>query len=214
MLLITRADSHLGRLVVDEVLRRAPEAPLAVSVEDRAAVGGFAALGVEVRHAEYSELLSVAAALDGVDRMLLMPSSTPTPRAFVSEMRSVALLAAEEGITHIVYPDISRAEGLDRSMIRAHAHVSELIQATGVATTLLRANLSADLLANEVSTAIAAGELAAPLGEAQVALVPRTDIAAAIATVLLEDGHAAGSPSHLVSVLHGDLTHQAPGTSA
>jgi hypothetical protein len=43
MLLITGADSQLGRLTVDEVLRREPEGALAVSVRDVAAASRGAA---------------------------------------------------------------------------------------------------------------------------------------------------------------------------
>ena len=37
MLLITGANGKVGRLIVEEVLRRAPDAPLAVSVRDASA---------------------------------------------------------------------------------------------------------------------------------------------------------------------------------
>jgi len=42
MLLITGANGKLGRLIVDEVLRRAPDAPLAVSVRDASAASDLA----------------------------------------------------------------------------------------------------------------------------------------------------------------------------
>jgi NAD(P)H dehydrogenase (quinone) len=104
MLLITGANGQLGRLIVEEVLRRAPDAPLAVSVRDPGAAADLAARGVDVRQADYHDLASVRSAFTGVDRLLLMPTRTPDPAARVAEMLPVAQAAAEAGVGHIVYP--------------------------------------------------------------------------------------------------------------
>jgi NAD(P)H dehydrogenase (quinone) len=190
MLLITGANGQLGRLIVEEVLSRAPDLPLAVSVRDASAAADLAARGVEVRQADYHHLVSVAAAFAGVDRLLLMPTPTPDARERISEMRSVVRLAAEEGVRHIVYPGAGEVEGVDFPLLRAHTRVFREIEATGIETTLLRANIYDEIIAGEVTGAMAAGELAAPVGDARVAPVLRTDMARAIATVLIEDGHA------------------------
>ena len=52
MLLITGANGKLGRLIADEVLRRAPDAPLAVSVRDPSAAADLAERGLDVRQAD------------------------------------------------------------------------------------------------------------------------------------------------------------------
>jgi len=80
MLLITGANGKLGRLIVEEVLRRAPDAPLAVSVRDAGAASDLAERGVDVRQADYPDLASVRAAVTGVDRLLLMPTPAPIPK--------------------------------------------------------------------------------------------------------------------------------------
>jgi uncharacterized protein YbjT (DUF2867 family) len=49
MRLITGANRKLGRLIVEEVLRRAPDAPLAVSVRDAGAASDLGERGVDVR---------------------------------------------------------------------------------------------------------------------------------------------------------------------
>ena len=189
MLLITGANGKLGRLIVEEVLRRAPDAPLAVSVRDAAAAADLAERGVDVRQADYHDLDSVRAAFAGVDRLLLMPTPAPDPDARVAEMIPVAQVAAEVGVKHIVYPGAAEVEGLDFPLLDSHTRVFDAIPATGVQATHLRVNIYAEVVAGEVQGAIAAGELAAPVGDATVAPVLRTDLAAAIATVLLEEGH-------------------------
>jgi len=86
MLLITGGNGKLGRLIVDEVLRRAPDAPLAVSVRDASAAADLADRGVDVRQADYHDLDSIRAAFAGVNRLLLMPTPAPDPEARVAEM--------------------------------------------------------------------------------------------------------------------------------
>jgi NAD(P)H dehydrogenase (quinone) len=189
MLLITGANGQLGRLIVEEVLRRAPSTPLAVSVRDASKAVDLTDRGVEVREADYHDLEALSAAFVGVDKLLLMPTATPDPAARVQEMAPVATAAADAGVRHVVYPGAAQVEGLDFALLKAHAQVFENIAATGVQTTHLCHGIYAEVVAGEVQGAIAAGELAAPVGDATVAPVLRTDLAAAIATVLLEEGH-------------------------
>jgi NAD(P)H dehydrogenase (quinone) len=190
MLLITGANGQLGRLIVEEVLRRAPDAPLAVSVRDASAAADLAQRGVDVRQADYHDADSLRAAFTSVDRLLLMPTATPDPDARVAEMALVSRAAADAGVKHVVYPGAGQVEGLDFALLTAHARVFAGIAATGVAATHLRHGIYAEVIAGEVTGAIAAGELAAPVGDATVAPVLRADLAAGIATVLLDEtGH-------------------------
>jgi len=190
MLLITGANGKLGRLIVEEVLRkRDPGAPLAVSVRDAAAAADLAERGVDVRRADYHDLDSIRAAFAGVDRLLLMPTPAPDPDARVAEMIPVTQVAAAVGVKHIVYPGAVEVEGLDFPLLSSHTRVYEAIVATGVQTTHLRVNIYAEFIAGEVAGAVAAGELAAAVDRARIAPVLRSDIAPAIAAVLTEDGH-------------------------
>lgn len=94
MLLITGANGKLGRLIVEEVLRRAPDAPLAVSVRDASARADLRARGVDVRQADYHDLDSIRGAFTAVDRLLLMPTPAPDPEARVAEMIPVVRRSA------------------------------------------------------------------------------------------------------------------------
>src|SRR3954453_13006438 len=189
MLLITGANGKLGRLIVEEVLRSAPDAPPAVNVRDAGAAADLAARGVDVRQADYHDLDSIRAALNGVDRLLLMPTPAPDPEARVAEMIPVVNAAAEVGVKHVVYPGAAEVEGLDFPLLSSHTRVYEAIEQSGMQGTHLRNNIYAEVVAGEVAGAIAAGELAAPVNGARVAPVLREDLARAIAAVLVDDGH-------------------------
>src|SRR3954451_11757173 len=113
MLLISGANAQLGRPTVEEVRRRPPDGPWAVSVRDASKAADLAERGVEVRQADYHDLGALSAAFAGVDRLLLMPTATPDPAARVKEMAPVARAAADAGVKHVVYPGTSQVEGLD-----------------------------------------------------------------------------------------------------
>jgi len=189
MLLITGANGQLGRLIVEEVLGRDPEAEFVVSVRDPEAASDLAERGVEVRQGDYDDPDSLKATFAGVDRLLLMPTPTPDPEARVQQMLPVIEAAKEAGVKHIVYPGTAQAEGLGFPLLDAHARVFAAIEATGIPSTHLRNGIYTEVIAGEVAGAVAAGELAAPVDDAKVAPVLRSDLAPAIATVLLEDGH-------------------------
>ena len=190
MLLITGANGQLGRLIVEDVLRREPDVAVAVSVRNVAAASDLAARGVEVRQGDYDDPALMRAVFEGVDRLLLMPAPTPDPGARVAQMLPVVGAAADAGVKHVVYPGAAEIDGLDFPLFRAHARVFAAIEHTGVAATNLRNAIYAEVIAGEVTGAIQTGELAAPVDGARVAPVLRTDLAAATATVLLDDsGH-------------------------
>lgn len=128
-------------------------------------------------------------ALDGVTRLLLMPTPAPDPEARVAEMIPVVQVAAEVGVEHVVYPGAAEIEGLDFPLLSSHTRVYDAIVQSGVQATHMRNNIYAEVVANEVAAAIAAGELAAPAGDARVSPVLRSDLAPAIAAVLVGDGH-------------------------
>ena len=77
---VTGATGQLGRLVVAALLARgvpAQDVIAAVRTPEKAA--DLAALGVQVRHADYAQPETLAPALQGADRVLLI-SGTPGDR--------------------------------------------------------------------------------------------------------------------------------------
>ncbi|MCQ3976991.1 MAG: SDR family NAD(P)-dependent oxidoreductase [Anaerolineae bacterium] len=189
MLLITGANGQLGRLIVEEVLRRAPGQPLAVSVREPDRATDLAARGVEVRRGDYDEPPSLTGAFHGVNRLLLMPTPEPDPVIRVNRLRAAIEAAVAVGVSHIVYPSAHAIDRFDNPLFATHLQTEKLIQESGTDWTMLRNAIYADVIAREVQGAITAGELAAPAGTAAIAPVLRRDLAAATAVVLMGEGH-------------------------
>src|SRR6202030_3632144 len=132
MLLMTGANGKLGRLIVEELLRRAPQSRLAVSVREPAGAQDLAERGVEVRRGDYDAPETLHQAFQDVDRLLLMPPPTQDPAR-----RAAHTAAAEVGVGHIVYPSAYGADRFDMPLLAAHAETERVIQASGVQWTML-----------------------------------------------------------------------------
>ena len=107
-ILVTGASGHLGRLVVASLLARgvAP-ASIRAGARDTAKIADLAALGVQTVRLDYTDAATVAAAVDGVDRVLLISGSEVGQR--VAQHAAVISAAAEAGVAQLVYTSAPRA---------------------------------------------------------------------------------------------------------
>jgi NAD(P)H dehydrogenase (quinone) len=111
-LFVTGATGQLGRLVIDTLLETTPASAIVAGMRDPAKAEGIAnALcekGVEVRAADYSRPETLASALAGVDRLLLVSSSENGKRK--AQHRNVIDAARDAGVGLIAYTSILRAD--------------------------------------------------------------------------------------------------------
>ena len=76
MITVTAATGRLGRLVVAELLQRGmPADQITAAVRSPQKATDLAELGVQVRHADYTEPHTLAPAFAGADQLLLIPSA-------------------------------------------------------------------------------------------------------------------------------------------
>ena len=81
MIVITGATGQLGRLVIKALLKKVPATSIVAAVRNVEKAKDLAALGVQVRHADYSQPATWDAALKGADKVLLISSSEIGQRA-------------------------------------------------------------------------------------------------------------------------------------
>ncbi|MDN6620214.1 MAG: NAD(P)H-binding protein, partial [Corynebacterium variabile] len=75
-ILVTAATGHLGRLVIDRLIARGADASdIVAGVRTPAKAADLAEKGVQVRNLDYDKPASIPAALEGIDRVLLISSS-------------------------------------------------------------------------------------------------------------------------------------------
>lgn len=187
-ILITGATGQLGRLVVDNLLARGIE-PSAVraGARDVARAADLAELGVQVVPLDYDAPETVAAAVDGVDALLLVSSSEVGKRA--AQHQAVIDAAGAAGVAKLVYTSASKATTSDLVLAPEHKATEEAIAASGIPAVILRNNWYTENYVPDVARAKDTGVIAASVGEGRVASASRIDYAEAAAVALTEDGH-------------------------
>ncbi|WP_127817799.1 SDR family oxidoreductase [Microbacterium sp. CPCC 204701] len=187
-ILITGAAGQLGRLVVDSLLARGVE-PSAVraGARDVAKAADLADRGVQVVALDYDAPETVAAAVDGVDAMLLISGSEVGKRA--AQHQVVIGAARVAGVAKLVYTSASNAATSNLVLAPEHKATEEAIAASGIPAVILRNNLYTENYVAVVARARETGVIAASVGEGRVASASRIDYAVAAAVALTEDRH-------------------------
>lgn len=187
-ILVTGASGHLGRLVVESLLARgvAP-AEIRAGARDTAKIADLAEQGVQTVRLDYTDAASVASAVAGADRVLLVSGTEMGQRA--TQHAAVISAAAAAGVSQFVYTSAPRATTSSLVLAPEHKATEEAIAASGVPATILRNNWYTENYLSNVAQAGASGVLSASVGDGRVASASRRDFAEAAAVVLTSEGH-------------------------
>ncbi|WP_280384458.1 SDR family oxidoreductase [Nocardia wallacei] len=184
---VTAASGQLGRLVVEELLRR-DAGPVVAVVRDPSKVADLADRGVDVRQASYDDAEALDRALAGVDRVLLVSGNEFGAR--VDQHATVIRAAERAGVQLLAYTSIPRAT--ENSMILAQEHrgTEETLAKAAVPHVILRNGWYWENYLGGVAPAVESGVLYGAAGAGRVAGAARADYAEAAAVVLGTEGHA------------------------
>jgi len=184
---VTGATGQLGRLVLEELLASQEPAALVAVVRDGGKAEELRARGAQVRVADYSDPAALAAALAGVDKLLLVSGSEVGSR--VAQHANVVNAAKAAGVGFIAYTSVLAADTTPLSLAPEHKATEELIRASGLDYTILRNGWYTENYVQAVATARQTGAVVAAAGDGRVASAARADYAAAAAAVLSSAGH-------------------------
>lgn len=201
-IVVTGATGQLGRLVVADLLRMAPTARVIGLVRDTAAAKDLADRGVELRAANYDNPASVAAALRGADKVLLISSSEVGRRA--AQHRNVIDAAKAAGVRLLAYTSILHADTNPMALAVEHRETEAYIQSSGLPSVLLRNGWYTENYTGNVAAAIQHGVVLGAAKNGRISSAARADFAAAAATVLADD---AGNQAGKVYELAGDTAY-------
>lgn len=186
--LVTAAGGQLGRLAVEALLARgiAP-ADIVAGARSPQKVEDFAARGVATVQFDYDRPETIAAALEGVDRVLLISGSAPGVR--LAGHRNVIEAARAAGVERLVYTSAPKATTFDYALGADHRATEEAIAASGIPAVIVRNDWYHENYAADMARAAETGVVASSVGDARIASASRADYAEAAAAVLVEDGH-------------------------
>lgn len=186
--LVTAAGGHLGRLTVDALRARGLEAGAIVAgarTPDK--VSDLSADGIRVVALDYDQPATIAAALEGVDTVILISGSVPGQR--VAGHKNVIAAAEAAGVSKLVYTSAPLADTFAWALGADHKATEEALAASGVPHVIVRNDWYTENYADDVARSAESGVIVAAVGDATVASASRKDYAEGAAVVAIEDGH-------------------------
>lgn len=186
---ITGASGHLGHLAVERLLGSVPAGQIVALVRTPAKAADLAARGVEVREADYDRPDTLASALAGVDRLLLV-SANEVGRRF-PQHRAVIDAAKAAGVGFVVYTSLLRADTSALGLAGEHVETERYLAQSGLPHALARNGWYTENYDGVIASALQYGAVMGSAGEGRIAAASRADYAAAAVAVL-----TAAAPEH------------------
>lgn len=210
-ILITGASGQLGRLVLTELLKTTPAGQIAALVRRPEAAAEIEALGVTVRKGDYTDPAALSAAMDGIEKLLLISSSEIGQRA--PQHRNVIDAAKAAGVSLIAYTSLLRADSSIMALAGEHVETEAYLAESGVPHVLLRNGWYSENVLGNAPMAIEHGTYIGSIGEGRISGATRADYAAAAAAVLTSDEAQAGKVYELAGDASFALAELAEETS-
>lgn len=179
---VTGASGKLGGLVIEALLKMVEPQDIVALVRDPTTMSRHEASGVSVRAFDYDQPAQLAAALHGVERLLLISSNRAG--SFVEHHNAVIKAAASTGVRFIAYTSILGADTSHMTLASDHRETERLLVESGLDHVLLRNGWYTENYVEAASAAIALGVLLGCAGDGRISGASREDFAAAAATVL------------------------------
>ena len=212
MIVITGATGQLGRLIIASLLEKIPAENIVAAVRNVEKAKDIAALGVQVRHADYNLPESWDTALQGASKVLLISSSEIGQRT--QQHRTVIEAATRADVNLLAYTSVLHADTSQLGLAEEHRETEVAIQASGLSYVLLRNGWYTENYALGIPTALSLGAVYGCAGDGRISSAARADYAEAAASVLLSDDHAgkiyelAGDTSYNLSEFAEEISRQ------
>ena len=188
-IVITGATGQLGRHVVEALLERnVPAEDIVAAGRSVEKLAGFAERGVRVKAMDYADARSVAAALKGAQKVLLISGSEVGQR--VEQHRTVIEAAKAEGVELLAYTSIANADTTGMRLAAEHQATEAILRESGVPFVLLRNGWYLENYTDQLPGTLAQGGLAGSAGDGRVSAASRADYAHAAAAVLVAEEQA------------------------
>ncbi|MEB7914660.1 SDR family oxidoreductase [Citrobacter portucalensis] len=212
MIAITGATGQLGQHVIESLLKTVPASQIVAIVRNPSKATALSQLGITVRQADYSDEAALTAALQGIDKLLLISSSEVGQRA--PQHRNVINAAKAAHVKFIAYTSLLHADTSPLGLADEHVATEKMLAESGIAYALLRNGWYTENYLASAPAALEHGVFIGAAGEGKIASATRADYAAAAARVISEDGHSgktyelAGDAGWTLSQLAAELAKQ------
>lgn len=180
--LVTGATGKVGSEVVKQLAAKGVAVRAAAHHPEKAQE--LAGDNVEIVKFDYSDPTSVAAALEGVDKIFLM--SPPFVADPIALEKALIDAAKQAGVKHAVKLSAAGVEYNDNAPLRI---VEKYLEASGLPYTIVRPSWFFQNFITGQLENIRRGTIAIPAGEGKTGFIDTRDIAAVVVTAFTEEGH-------------------------
>jgi NAD(P)H dehydrogenase (quinone) len=189
-IVITGASGQYGRSATDRLIAQGRAADLILITRTPAKLADRESQGCTVRYGDFDKPETLAAAVLGADRMLLISGTRVGAR--VIQHKAAIDAAAAAGVGHIIYTSFIGIHPDNPALVtRDHSQTEDLIRASSCKWTMLRDAHYADaMILNAGPNFIRSGLWLSSSAPGYEAMVWREDCVACAVAVLIGEGHA------------------------
>lgn len=206
---VTGATGQLGRLVVEKLKGKGLSSSVVALVRDTEKADD---LGVEARKFDYNNPGTMVEALQGIEKLILISGNELGKRA---EQHSNVIQAAKKaGVKWVVYTSLLHADKSSLSLAAEHFATEKVLQASGLAYTILRNGWYTENYTGSIGGAVAAGAFIGSAGEGKISSASRADFAEAAVAAITGEGHLnktyelSGDSSYTLADLAAEISKQ------
>ena len=214
MYVITGATGPLGRLVIEKLLASVPAGQIIAAVRSPEKAADLAALGVQVRHADYSQASTLDSAFKGAEKILLISSSEVGQRT--AQHQAVIDAAKRANVKLLAYTSVLNADTSLLGLAEEHRQTEAALQKSGVPFVLLRNGWYTENYAAGIPAALEHGAVFGSAADGRISSAARADYAdAAVAVLTSAEDQAgrvyelAGDDSYTLSDFAAEVSKQA-----
>ncbi len=189
-IVITGASGNYGRGVTDRLIAQGRAAELILITRKPEKLAERIAQGCDVRYGDFDKPDTLASAVQGAEKMLLISGTRVGAR--VVQHKAAIDAAAGARVQHIVYTSFIGIDDPANPAEVRHDHIETeaLMKASGAAWTMLRDAHYADAMILMAGPGVmASGQWVSNAGHGKEAMVWRDDCVASAVAVLTGDGH-------------------------
>ena len=187
MIVVTGATGHLGRLVIDGLLKKIPASEIVAAVRTPEKARDLAERGVQVREADYRQPNTLITAFQGAAKLLLISGTEVGQREV--QHNSVIDAAKDAGIGFVAYTSLLHADTSPVELAVEHLATERYLRKSGLAFSLLRNGWYFENQTAAIASAGENGALIGASGDGRYAAATRAEYAAAAVAVLTGEGH-------------------------
>lgn len=213
MIVVTGATGKLGRLAVEELLKKTPPGALAAVVRAPEKAADLAARGVQIRQGDYARPETLVSALAGAEKVLFISSNEVGQRT--AQHAAVIDAARRAAPRLLAYTSLLHADTSRMGLAAEHKATEAAIRASGLPFVFLRNGWYLENYTENLAPALQHGAILGSAGSGRVAAATRADYAAAAAAVITGAGHEgktyelAGDVAFTMAELAAEVSRQA-----